>query len=103
MNEQIIVIGEYVAVDPPHRVVFTWGWAGDYAATPPGSSTVEITLTPDGDGTLVRIVHSNLPTAESAELHGHGWDQYLPRLAIAAGGGDVGADPNANASMNADA
>jgi uncharacterized protein YndB with AHSA1/START domain len=94
LNEQAIAVGEYVEVDPPNRIVFTWGWKGD-ASTPPGSSTVEVTLTPDGDGTLVRLVHSSLPTPESAEAHGHGWDQYMPRLAIAAAGGDPGPDPNA--------
>jgi uncharacterized protein YndB with AHSA1/START domain len=96
MNEQAIAVGEYVEVDPPNRVVFTWGWEGDYVATPPGSSTVEVTLTPDGDGTLVRLVHSGLPSAESVEAHGLGWDQYMPRLAIAAAGGDPGEDPNHN-------
>jgi uncharacterized protein YndB with AHSA1/START domain len=95
MNEQAIALGEYVEVDPPNRVVFTWGWEGDYASTPPGSSTVEITLTQVDDGTLVRLVHTGLPTPESAEAHGQGWDQYIPRLAIAAAGGDAGVDPNA--------
>jgi hypothetical protein len=67
-----------------------------FAVTPPGSSTVEITLTADGDSTIVRLVHRDLPTAESAEAHGHGWDEYMPRLAIAAAGGDAGGDPNRN-------
>jgi uncharacterized protein YndB with AHSA1/START domain len=96
MNEQVIAVGEYVEVDPPNRVVFTWGWEGDYASTPPGSSTVEVTFTEDGDGTLVRLVHSGLPTTQSVEAHAHGWDQYMPRLVIAATGGDAGPDPNAN-------
>ena len=95
MNDELIVVGEYVEIDPPNRLVFTWGWAGDYASTPPGSSTVEITLTPVDDGTLVRLVHSGLPSAESAEAHDHGWDLYIPRLAIAAAGGDPGPDPHA--------
>jgi len=95
MNEQAIAIGEYVEVDPPNRVVFTWGWEGEYATTPPGSSTVEITLTPVGGGTLVRLVDSGLPTPEAADAHRHGWDQYMARLAIAATGGDPGPDPNA--------
>lgn len=94
MNEQAVALGEYVEIEPPNRVVFTWGWESEYASTPPGSSTVEITLTPDGSGTLVRLVHSGLPTAESAESHAQGWDMYLSRLAIAAAGGDAGPDPN---------
>jgi uncharacterized protein YndB with AHSA1/START domain len=95
INEQTIASGEYVELDPPHRLVFTFGWEGESAATPPGSSTVEVTLTPAGEGTLVRLVHSGLPTPEAAEAHGQGWDQYLSRLVIAAAGGDAGRDPNA--------
>jgi uncharacterized protein YndB with AHSA1/START domain len=89
-----VAVGEYVEVDPPNRVVFTFGWEGDGNPTPPGSTTVEITLTPDGDGTKVRLVHTGLPSAESAERHGEGWDTYLARLEIAAAGGDAGPDPH---------
>ena len=90
-------VGEYVVVDPPRRVVFTWGWEGQEQsqgphAVSPGSSRVEISLEPDGDGTLVRLRHLDLPE-ESREIHGQGWDLYLGRLAIAAAGGDPGPDP----------
>lgn len=75
------VRGEFVAVEPPHRLVFTWGMAG--SDVPPGSSTVEITLRPDGDGTVVALVHRDLPPEQVAD-HGTGWDYYLPRLAAVA-------------------
>src|SRR5262245_32402014 len=84
--------GEFVEVDPPHRVVFTWGWEGE-GSVPPGSSTIEIELAADGDGTLLRFVHRDLPTTASAESHGHGWDHYLARFVEAASGGDPGRDP----------
>lgn len=87
--------GEFVEVDPPHRLVFTWGWDANEDgpnAVPPGSTTIEIELVPDGDGTLLRFFHE-LPTVQSAESHAHGWDHYLSRLAVAAGGGDAGVDP----------
>jgi uncharacterized protein YndB with AHSA1/START domain len=84
--------GEYVELDPPHRLVFTWGWEGE-TKVPPGTSTVEVELTPEGDGTRLRFVHSHLPSAESVESHAHGWDHYLPRLELAAAGRDPGADP----------
>jgi uncharacterized protein YndB with AHSA1/START domain len=96
MNEQWITSGEFVEVDPPRRVVFTWGWEGDGAPTPPGSSTVEVTLRPDGDGTLVRLIHRDLPGNDVAP-HATGWDLYLPRLAIVAVGGDPGPTPNLEA------
>ncbi len=52
--------GEYVVVEPPRRVVFTWGieGRGDF---PPGSSTVEVVLRADGDETVVTLTHRDLP------------------------------------------
>jgi len=85
--------GEYVEVSAPQRVVFTWGWEDEDSVVPPGSSTIEVTLVPDGDHTIVRLVHSNLPSRDSANGHATGWDHYLERLVIAAAGGDPGADP----------
>lgn len=89
--------GAVVELDPPRRLVFTWGWEpgadGAAATVPPGSSTVEIELEPDGDGTRLRFTHGNLPTADSATQHTVGWDHYLPRLVTAAGGDDPGRDP----------
>lgn len=86
-----IAVGEYVEIDPPRRVVFTWGWEGN-EQVPPGSSTVEVTLEPDGDGTIVRLVHRGLPVGEGTG-HAEGWEHFLPRLAVAATGGDPGPDP----------
>ena len=94
INDQAVVRGEYVEIDAPSRVVFTWGWEGTSNPVPPGSSRVEISLQPDGDGTIVRLRHVDLPEAER-EIHGHGWDHYLSRLAQAAEGKDPGTDPHA--------
>jgi uncharacterized protein YndB with AHSA1/START domain len=96
INDEAIARGEYVEIEPPSRVVFTWGWEGQESgvhAVPPGSSRVEVDLIPDGDGTLVRLRHLDLP-AESREIHGQGWDLYLGRLAAAAEGRDAGQDPH---------
>ncbi len=84
--------GRYVAVEPHSRVVFTWGWQSETSPVQPGSSTVEVTLVPDGEGTLVTLVHRDLPDV-SREPHGVGWAHYLERLATAAVGGDAGRDP----------
>lgn len=54
--------GEYVEIVPNTRVVFTWGSKAEGSPVPPGSSTVEISLIPDRDGTIVRLRHLNLPT-----------------------------------------
>jgi uncharacterized protein YndB with AHSA1/START domain len=84
--------GEFAEVDPPHRVVFTWGWESGESPVPSGSSTVEILLAPDGDGTRLTLRHSGLPE-ESVAPHAHGWEHYLERLRVAAAGGDPGRDP----------
>ena len=87
-----IARGEYVEIDKPNKLVFTWGWDGS-EDVPPGSSTIEIELASDGDGTSLRFVHKDLPNAEAIASHAQGWNHYLPRLATAAGGGDPGEDP----------
>jgi uncharacterized protein YndB with AHSA1/START domain len=92
VNDEATASGEYVAVEPPGRVVFTWGWNSEDSVTKAGTSTVEVLLSADGDGTQVRLIHSDLANAESAAKHGHGWRHYLDRLAVAAAGGDPGHD-----------
>ena len=94
VNGRNIARGEYVEVTPPSRVVFTWGWEGDGSPVPPGSSTVEVSLEPDGDATIVKLRHSGLP-ADQLAPHTDGWKHYLPRLVVAAAGGDPGPDPQA--------
>ncbi len=92
ISDQAIARGEYVEIEPHRRLVITWGWEGEGSAVPPGSSTVEITLTEEGDGTLVRLRHSGLPTAEERASHTQGWQRYLARLSVAGAGGDPGPD-----------
>ena len=88
-----IASGRYVEVVPHSRIVFTWGWEDEGNAVPPGTTTIDVTLTPAGEGTLLRLTHRDLPTAEMRERHGEGWTHYLARLALAAAGQDPGPDP----------
>ncbi|MBI4278171.1 MAG: SRPBCC domain-containing protein [Armatimonadetes bacterium] len=94
INGRYIARGAYVEIVPYSRVVFTWGWEGEGQAVPPGSTTVEVSLIPDGDGTIVRLVHRDLPTAQEREAFAKGWTHYLARLQKAAAGLDPGPDPN---------
>lgn len=89
-----IASGEFVEVDEPSRLVYTWGWEGqDSSGVPPGSTTIEISLVADDGGTRLTFVHRDLPSEESLASHGHGWENYLGRLATVAEGGDPGRDP----------
>jgi uncharacterized protein YndB with AHSA1/START domain len=94
MDADTVARGEYVEVDPPRRVVFTWGWEGN-DAVPPGSSTVELDLDADGEGTILVLRHTGLPDGEAAAMHEEGWRFFTGRLMVAAGGGDPGPMPAA--------
>jgi uncharacterized protein YndB with AHSA1/START domain len=82
--------GRYVEVDPPRRVVVTWGVAGS-DEFPAGSSRVEFTLTRTEDGTRLDLVHTGLPESK-ASGYAAGWAYFLDRLRTVAPGGDPGPD-----------
>jgi len=91
-NGRDVVVGEYVEVEPPRRVVFTWGFEGTERLTAAGFTRVEVTFEPDGDGTLLTLRHHDLPS-RAREAHDEGWTHYLARLAVAARGERPGPDP----------
>jgi uncharacterized protein YndB with AHSA1/START domain len=84
------VRGRFLRLDPPRLLLFSWGCAGS-GQLPPGATTVEVRLTPDGTGTRVDLEHRDLPAAEQPG-HASGWAHYLARLR-AATTGDPGPDP----------
>jgi uncharacterized protein YndB with AHSA1/START domain len=111
MADGFCAAGRFLAVEPPHLVVFSWGFADDEAASrtkheggeaggagamPAGSTRVTVTLlgTEDG-GTLLTLRHENLPSESLREGHDIAWNTYLPRLVLRAAGGDPGPDPHA--------
>jgi uncharacterized protein YndB with AHSA1/START domain len=118
MADGFCATGRFLAVEPPHLVVFSWGFADDEAASrtrheggeaggaggepggagamPAGSTRVTVTLlgTEDG-GTLLTLRHENLPSDSLREGHDVAWNTYLPRLVLRAAGGDPGPDPHA--------
>ena len=83
LNGGDTVTGRFIEVIPPSRLVYTWGWeTGGVPGVGPGSSRVDITLTPDGAGTRLRLVHSGLPSdRDVVSSRGDGWSYYLMRLA----------------------
>ena len=80
--------GQYVIVERPGRLVFTWGWTDPSFGLPPGTSRVEVTLTPagrDGRHSRLRLVHTGL-AGDLGLLHDDGWARFLARLTAAAAG-----------------
>jgi uncharacterized protein YndB with AHSA1/START domain len=94
MRDGVEAAGEFVEVDPPRRLVFTWGWTHDDAVAP-GSTRVVVTLEAENGGTRVVLRHHGLPDEPQLTHHREGWELYLGRLAVRVAGGDPGADPNA--------
>lgn len=67
--------GEYVTVEPPRTLVFTWLWDGD-----PDETLVTIELTPVADGTHLALRHERFADAGSRDNHAQGWNDCLDRL-----------------------
>ena len=62
--------GTVLVFDPPRRFAFSWNIGTDWQVVddPDRVSEVDVTFTPDGDGTRVVLVHRHL------ERHGQGWE-----------------------------
>jgi uncharacterized protein YndB with AHSA1/START domain len=93
MRDGVEAAGEFVEIDPPRRIVFTWGWTEVYAVAP-GSTRVVVTLEAEDGGTRVVLRHYDLPDDELRAHHRKGWEMYLARLGVRVLGGDPGPDPN---------
>lgn len=74
------MVGRFVELEPPRRVVFRYGWEGDRMGLAPEASTVEVTLSPVDGATRLQLSHRDLPT-DSAPDHREGWQYFLGRLA----------------------
>jgi uncharacterized protein YndB with AHSA1/START domain len=85
--------GSFREVVPVHRLAYSFGWEGS-EVMPPGSSLIEIDLIEEPpEGTLLRLTHTGIPTADLCADHNAGWAHYLSRLAEVAAGRDPGPDP----------
>lgn len=67
--------GEYLVVDPPHRLSFTW--LSPYTGGQP--SRVDVSLSARGSETLLVLSHLGLP-GETRSSHEGGWFRILERL-----------------------
>lgn len=76
------VVGRFVELVPPRRLVFTYGWADGRMGVPPESTTVEIDLVENVGTTTVRLVHHGLPP-KTVDEHVRGWAYFLGELSNA--------------------
>ncbi len=67
--------GKYMEIVPPERLVFTWSSVQDPALAT--DTLVTVQLRDLGGKTELTLVHTQLPTAESAQRHEGGWTGCL--------------------------
>jgi uncharacterized protein YndB with AHSA1/START domain len=78
------VSGIYRAIEPPRRLVFTWGWLGDDGER--GHETeVTVTFEAAPGGTRLVLRQQSFEGTEILERHGQSWASSFDRLARAAG------------------
>jgi uncharacterized protein YndB with AHSA1/START domain len=67
--------GEYIAIERPTRLAFTWTWDND-----PRQTLIDISFEETDGATKVSFVHSGLPDMESVRRHEYGWSNILDEL-----------------------
>jgi uncharacterized protein YndB with AHSA1/START domain len=70
------VSGVYREVAPNRKLVFTWAWR----STPERESLVTVTFTPDGDGTIMTLLHEQFFDEAARDNHQKGWRVIVDRL-----------------------
>jgi len=70
------VSGAYREVVPNEKLVFTWAWR----STPERESLVTVLLKPDGDGTLLTLIHEQFFDEAARDRHQSGWTGALDKL-----------------------
>jgi uncharacterized protein YndB with AHSA1/START domain len=71
------VQGVYKEVVPNRKLVFTWTWP---RTTPERESLVTLLFKPDGGGTKLDFVHSQLFDESVRDGHQRGWSESLVKL-----------------------
>ena len=69
-------LGEYREVQPPNKLVYTWGWEDGSV-----SDTLVTVEFRDRDGaTELTLTHERFPDAEWRDKHNQGWSGCIARL-----------------------
>ncbi|AMJ59277.1 SRPBCC family protein [Bosea sp. PAMC 26642] len=75
-GERHQVSGTYHEVVENERLVFSWSWV----TTPERVSRVTVTLKPDGDVTILTLLHEQLFDEQAVKGHTHGWTGSMVKL-----------------------
>jgi uncharacterized protein YndB with AHSA1/START domain len=75
-GEEHDVSGVYREVVANEKLVFTWTWKN----TPERESLVTVLLKPDGDGTLLTLMHEQFFDEETRNSHQGGWNGALDKM-----------------------
>ena len=70
------VSGVYRELVTDQKLVFTWAWR----TTPERDSLVTVLLKPDGDGTLLTLIHEQFFDEPARDRHAQGWTGALDKL-----------------------
>ena len=71
------VSGVYREVVPNEKLVFTWMWR----TMPERQSLVNVFIKPDGNGTLLTLIHEQFLDEPARDRHLSGWTGTLEKLA----------------------
>jgi uncharacterized protein YndB with AHSA1/START domain len=75
------VIGEYLEVERPSRLVYTWSWEGDPPEMEGSAETlVTVDFHDEGGSTRVVLTHDGFATDRARDLHAEGWTGCLGNL-----------------------
>ena len=86
-GDEHTVGGEYVEIDPPARLVYTWTGEGADADSPSAGSVVTVEFLADGERTTVVLTHDGIADERSRDQHAHGWAGCLDNLGTRVFGG----------------
>lgn len=74
------VVGEYLHVEPPRRLMYTWAWDGPDAPGDGLTTVVDVLFRPAGRGTTVVLTQTGFATGHVRDQHGAGWRACLDNL-----------------------
>jgi uncharacterized protein YndB with AHSA1/START domain len=75
-GEEHYVSGVYQEVVPNQRLMFTWAWR----STPERESLVTVLIRPEGDGSVLTLIHEHFFDEAARDGHEKGWSGCLEKL-----------------------